>query len=190
MDHTTFALSIAGVARVFRLTVRAVASPWQAWVAAAALHLVAGVHGLLDVGAGEPRSSCLLLASCAGGLFADERLARGPALTALWGLASLVYLTRPDAVLIVAPALLLWKTCRSAARARWPRARALGPPPRDGVDRRSPIMYYGFPFPNTVYAKLDTEMSQGQLWYQGVVYRHRPVDRDPVTPVAVGVRRS
>jgi arabinofuranosyltransferase len=73
------------------------------------------------------------------------------------GLASLivalVYTNRPDAILVCAPALvhMLWRARprgRAAARA------ALGSLPAVGWTAFS-LVYYGFPLPNTAYAKLN-----------------------------------
>jgi len=46
-------------------------------------------------------------------------------------------------------------------------------------------VYYGFPFPNTAYAKLGMDVSRTQLWKQGVIYFIDAFDRDPLTPVLI-----
>ncbi len=43
------------------------------------------------------------------------------------------------------------------------------------------LVYYGFPFPNTMYAKLYTGISQIELWQQGVLYFLEGVGTDPLT---------
>ena len=100
-------------------------------------------------------------------------------LTLLWSLASLLYLTRPDAVLIVAAAA----APRVLARSRAPGSFC--------ADRRSAaagvawtifaLVYYGFPFPNTAYAKLATGIDPGELRAQGLLYLLDSLDRDPIT---------
>ena len=86
-----------------------------------------------------------------------------PPLTLLWLLAALLYLTRPDAVLFVAPA---------------PGPRVLADPTACGHSARAALVgmlpavlwtlfslvYYGFPFPNTAYAKLGMGIDSGELW--------------------------
>jgi arabinofuranosyltransferase len=41
--------------------------------------------------------------------------------------------------------------------------------------------YYGFPFPNTAYAKLNTGIPRGELWAQGLNYLTSSLQHDPVT---------
>ena len=43
------------------------------------------------------------------------------------------------------------------------------------------ILYYGFPFPNTAYAKLAMGIDRSELWTQGLLYLVDSVDRDPLT---------
>jgi arabinofuranosyltransferase len=40
---------------------------------------------------------------------------------------------------------------------------------------------YGFPFPNTAYAKLAMGIDRSELWTQGFLYLIDSVDRDPLT---------
>lgn len=103
-------------------------------------------------------------------------------LTRLWLGASLLYLTRPDNVVLVAPML---------ARATW-RLR------HDGLVRpivlgllpallwtAFALVYYGFPFPNTAYAKLAMGVDPSELHLQGLLYLVDSVDRDPLTLTAI-----
>ena len=76
-------------------------------------------------------------------------------------IAALLYLARPDAVLLVAPVVLIeslrvrpWRTVASAA--------ALGLTPAIAWTAFA-VLYYGFPFPNTAYAKLATGISRSEL---------------------------
>ena len=41
--------------------------------------------------------------------------------------------------------------------------------------------YYGFPFPNTAYAKLNTNIEQIELWKQGFAYFSNTLYYDPIT---------
>jgi len=47
------------------------------------------------------------------------------------------------------------------------------------------IFYYGFPFPNTAYAKLSTGIPSGELIRQGFFYLLNSLDRDPITLVVI-----
>ena len=108
-------------------------------------------------------------------------------------LFSLILLTRHDAVLLAAPPLAacLWVRGR-AALAESLRATAIGLLPFVAWTAFS-LLYYGFPFPNTAYAKLDTGIPAGVLATQGLRYLgHLPVD-DPLafaTILAGGSRSS
>ncbi|MEZ5319796.1 MAG: hypothetical protein R2752_20510, partial [Vicinamibacterales bacterium] len=110
------------------------------------------------------------------------------------------YLTRPDDVLIVAPALVGFTFAaggRGDGRAgsdgaggaglSWrPRLRAIaiGLLPA-ALWTLFSLVYYGFPFPNTAYAKLATGVDRGELWQQGAIYLLDSVDRDPITMIAI-----
>jgi arabinofuranosyltransferase len=43
------------------------------------------------------------------------------------------------------------------------------------------VVYYGFPFPNTAYAKLMAVPPDGLLWSQGAAYFRDSLQRDPLT---------
>lgn len=47
--------------------------------------------------------------------------------------------------------------------------------------------YYGFPFPNTAYAKLNTGIPNFLLVKQGVIYVLDSVNRDPITLTVIGI---
>jgi arabinofuranosyltransferase len=99
-------------------------------------------------------------------------------LARLWLLASLLYLTRPDNVLLVAPMLALatWRLRKSGVL----RAMAIGLAPALAWTIFS-LVYYGFPFPNTAYAKLAMGVDRSELHLQGVLYLIDSLDRDPLT---------
>jgi arabinofuranosyltransferase len=166
---------------VFWLAVSRARTQWQAWVAAAALLSSQAFIDYSTSGLENPLVN-LLLATFAG-VFLREGWTPGRRLSTLWGLASLVYLARPDAVLIVAPMLLLasWRVRPAAVVAR---AAGAGLLPAIAWTAFA-IVYYGFPFPNTAYAKLGMDISASQVWTQGVIYLIDAVDRDPVTPVLI-----
>ena len=96
----------------------------------------------------------------------------------LWVLASLLMLTRLDAGLLVLPMLTVaW---RDAPRGTRLRDAAIGLSPLVAWEVFS-IVYYGFPFPNTAYAKLQTGVAASDLMRQGLLYFADGVRRDPVT---------
>ena len=47
------------------------------------------------------------------------------------------------------------------------------------------LFYYGFPFPNTAYAKLNTGIAAGKLIKQGFIYLIHSLITDPVTLIIV-----
>ena len=48
------------------------------------------------------------------------------------------------------------------------------------------IIYYGFPFPNTAYAKLHTGIPAAKLIYRGFLYGLDSLTRDPPTLIVIG----
>lgn len=96
----------------------------------------------------------------------------------LCAIAAIAAVNRPDSILLYAPALVVafWQV-RS-----W-RTFALG------VAAFAPlwfwegfsILYYGFPFPNTYYAKLHAGISQSERLWQGIAYYVDTLSIDPLT---------
>lgn len=97
--------------------------------------------------------------------------------------ASLAGVNRMDTLVIYAPALLVawWQTPRRWRELRWA---ALGQAPFILWEVFS-IVYYGFPFPNTAYAKLNTGVPGDQLAVQGFFYLLNSLQMDPITLAAV-----
>ncbi len=93
-------------------------------------------------------------------------------------LTSLMLLNRMDTVLLVGPALAMafWQERSWAAF----RSLVLGLIPFVGWEIFS-IIYYGFPFPNTAYAKLGTGIASSKLLAMGFAYFKDSLQRDPVT---------
>jgi arabinofuranosyltransferase len=46
------------------------------------------------------------------------------------------------------------------------------------------VVYYGFPFPNTAYAKLGSDIPASQLWLQGLFYYLSQIEFDPISLLA------
>ena len=109
----------------------------------------------------------------------------------LAAIAGLVMLTRLDAGLIVLPALgeATFRNLRAPhlRGRRTPTIMALlrGFVPVVAWELFS-LFYYGFPFPNTAYAKLKTGIPTSELARQGVLYLQDSFARDPITLTAVG----
>jgi arabinofuranosyltransferase len=97
-------------------------------------------------------------------------------------IASLGVLNRLDIVLLYAPLLawLLWKS-RSWKAVGFA---ALGILPVILWELFS-LFYYGFPFPNTYYAKIHTGIAQGILFWQGLVYYLASFNFDPLTLLVI-----
>ena len=104
--------------------------------------------------------------------------ARGAFLLALAAAGLLT--TRPDALPLIAPALALGLGER---RAHW-RAALLGFLPLLAWEAFS-LVYYGFPFPNTAYAKLASGLPRVELIGQGFLYLGNSLRLDPGTLVAI-----
>ena len=109
----------------------------------------------------------------------------------LAGIAGLVLLTRLDAGLLVLPALCeaVLRSLRAPERRdRWMQtvvAVFVGFIPLIAWELFS-LVYYGFPFPNTAYAKLKTGIPASELWQQGLRYFQDSFTRDPITLTTIG----
>lgn len=100
----------------------------------------------------------------------------------LWLLGGLLALNRLDLALLVAPALAV-ASWRLPLR-RVLRAAAIGLAPLIAWEIFS-LVYYGFPVPNTAYAKLQTGIASSALFGQGLLYLLDAYAVDPVTPLAM-----
>jgi arabinofuranosyltransferase len=95
----------------------------------------------------------------------------------LFFLASLMLVNRMDAILLLVPALLYalytfrsWRTLRTALVSLFPFL----------VWEIFSLIYYGFLFPNTDYAKLNTGISSSALLKQGIYYLISSFQFDPL----------
>lgn len=93
-------------------------------------------------------------------------------------IASLGLLNRMDLALVFAPALVmvLWRS-RNWQTVKW---LLLGQVPFILWEIFA-TLYYGFPFPNTAYAKLNTGIPNGEYIQQGFLYLLNSIQFDPVT---------
>ena len=110
--------------------------------------------------------------------FNDER--RGNKLFNLSLIASLAVLNRMDTILIFLPALIViyfrdnkWRGLLIVIAGFSPFI----------LWEIFSLFYYGFPFPNTAYAKLNTGISQIELVQQGFYYFLYSFFLDPLTPI-------
>ena len=182
--YATIGLSVGVSLVVFWSTLRLAATSAQVWIVAAVLLFSRAFVDYSTSGLENPLSNLLLVAFVAL-LFrsSEARVTSPPRLTGLWMVASLLYLTRPDNVLLVAPALV-WLTARAGSWKRVARQTFTGLLPA-AVWTAFSMIYYGFPFPNSAYAKLGHGIDRGELVQQGWIYLLDSIDRDPVTLVAI-----
>ena len=103
-------------------------------------------------------------------------------LARLWLGASLLYLTRPDNVVLITPLLAIatWRMRRQ----RPVLSIVIGLVPAI-LWTAFATVYYGFPFPNTAYAKLSMGIDPADLHLQGMLYLVDSMDRDPLTLTAI-----
>lgn len=97
--------------------------------------------------------------------------------------ASLAALNRLDSILIFAPALL-YAWLLSDDKKKGFLSLVLGQAPIFYWEIFS-LFYYGFPFPNTAYAKLNTGISSLELLKQGGYYLLNSLQKDTITLVMV-----
>jgi len=180
--YATFALAIVVALVAIWLALTRTSSREQSIIVALAM---VGSRAFIDYATSglENPLSYVLLAAFAG-VFLAERGPRRRWLTTLVLLASLLYLTRPDEILIVLPMLAVaaWRTRAVGSIAG---AVAVGVVPAVAWTMFS-LVYYGFPFPNTAYAKLGSGIIQSEMWQQGLLYLVDSLDRDPLTLVFIG----
>lgn len=96
-------------------------------------------------------------------------------------LASLGFLTRPDAVLLYAVPIgeMTWRAVRCRPRTAIA-ALLVGASPAAAWLVFATV-YYGFPLPNTYYAKVANGIPSTLLYRQGLAYLLNSVSHDPVT---------
>ncbi|WNG44208.1 hypothetical protein F0U60_08890 [Archangium minus] len=97
-------------------------------------------------------------------------------------LASLLITNRMDMGVVVAPALL-WEVWRARSW-RTVGLLVLGQVPFLAWEVFS-LVYYGFPFPNTAYAKLNTGVPSGEMALQGLRYLDISTRFDPLTSLTL-----
>ncbi len=100
--------------------------------------------------------------------------------SAMFGFCSVFYLCRPDLFLLGLPTALVMTLSAKPRARRWVASALLGALPLLLWTLFS-LYYYGFPFPNTAYAKLGLGLERMDVIRQGVMYLMDSVGRDPLT---------
>jgi len=180
--HASLGLSIS--ASLAGLAVLAVGLAAGTPAAVAALVLLLASKAFVDYSASglEDPLTHLLLGLGLLAAFADRRDAG--ALLRLSLAASLSALNRMDSLLLFLPLLALASWRLGPLRAVRPVALGLLP---FLLWELFALFYYGFPFPNTAYAKLGTGIEAGVLLNHGLGYLWNSLRTDPVTlPAIVG----
>ncbi len=183
--YTVIALSVllSGLAASWLVT-RVAISAGHALVAVLALILSRAFIDYSSSGLENPLTH-LLLVSLAwtffGGAIDRARLQR------LMGISGLMMLNRFDTLWLALPVLVHGVFAVRSLGVTW---RALL---RDALIAFSPLwlwlmfalVYYGFPFPNTAYAKLSTGIPASERWHQGFMYFITTLNADPGTVVCL-----
>ncbi|ATB43893.1 hypothetical protein CYFUS_009374 [Cystobacter fuscus] len=177
---TTLALSVAVTLGALALCLRAAPSRTHALLAVLAL---TGSRAFVDYatsGLENPLSHLLLGAFLL--VLARPEAGGSYRMGLLSLLASLLITNRMDLGLVVGPALL-WEAWHARS---WRTAGllVLGQVPFLAWEVFS-LVYYGFPFPNTAYAKLNTGVPSGEIAIQGLHYLDISTRYDPLTSVAL-----
>ena len=99
----------------------------------------------------------------------------------------LIAVTRHDLLLLVLPpaAYAVWTHRRLPSTRRWYFVGASALLPLAAWTLFS-LVYYGFPWPNTAYAKLNTGIDRADLVVQGLRYLYVAVLHDAITPAIIG----
>ncbi len=145
------------------------------WSAAAGLTVLLGSRAFIDYstsGLENPLTHLLLV------LFLGRALVETWASTTTCLLAGLLLLNRLDLSVLVLPVLIPLIPWRAPRRAVRPLAIGLLPLVLWEIFS---VVYYGFPVPNTAFAKMKTAVAAGDLFKQGVTYLLDSIARDPLT---------
>ena len=177
----TFALSIfLSLITWWLLTTRLATSFWPGMLAGATLLLSKAFVDYSTSGLENPLSHFILVLGLILGFRYLESGGDRRSLTNCLGVLALIYLSRPDLVLLVFPffMLLLWTSYRDLRETAAVVAVAIAP---ELVWTLFSLFYYGAPFPNTAYAKLGSGIPAAESIRQGWVYLFESFSRDPIT---------
>ena len=109
-----------------------------------------------------------------------------PPLSRLCLAFGLIAVTRHDLIPLLLPPIgfLLWRHRRSPSGRQWRVLAAAALLPLIAWTLFS-LLYYGFPWPNTAYAKLNTGVDRADLVAQGLNYLHAAFLHDAITPATI-----
>jgi len=173
---TALAISLAlSVGTVWLLATRLAFSAWSAVLGVVLLTSSRAFVDFSTSGLENPLAHFLIVAFIVS---LTSPLGRRPMV-----LASLVMLCRQDLVCLVGPALLLHLAREKSSRSA--RSLLIGFSPLIAWEIWS-LVYYGFPVPNTLFAKLSTSIPKPDLVVQGMHYLEESWLHDPLTLTVVG----
>jgi arabinofuranosyltransferase len=182
--QVTFAISIGlSVLFMFLLT-QGICTTWLSSLLAASILLMCKSYVDFSAsGLENPLSNLLLLLF----VLAAHRCLKVKSTSSLGMVAfvaSLLYLTRADLIVLVAPLGGFLLLHVKPPRGQLLKAACIAATPVVGWTIFS-IVYYGFPFPNTAYAKLGTGTTIWENTIQGWRYLQESFSVDPVTLMTV-----
>lgn len=182
----TFVVSIVCSTLTILLIVRWVAHKhWGIWIGLTALFLSKAYIDYSTSGLENPLTNLLITIAI---ILGDGIVFRKKDHLLPWFLAGIgmVFLNRPDALVLLAPltAYILWTQRGSLSRVLT--AITLGAVPVV-VWTIFSLWYYGFPLPNTAYAKVGSGIRQAELLLQGAQYVGQTLLHDPVTLVVIAL---
>ena len=182
---STFILSI-GISLVvlWMLVARVGTRFWAAMLGVGALILSKAYVDFSTSGLENPLSHLLVLLATLAAVRAIERHDH-TAVTAFFISCSLLYLARPDLLLLMLPTSLLVVTRYLHQPRILVRCVVVGAIPAVAWTAWS-LYYYGFPFPNTAYAKLGAGVPLSERGVQGGLYLLDSIERDPLTLAFIG----
>ena len=176
---TSIAVSIAFSMGAVFVLVSHIATGWKAMSLALLALMFSKAFVDFSTSGLENPLTYFLLAAFFACYFGTARSPRRIGLLAF--VTALLMANRPDAGLLVLPAL---------ATALWPSPRFWRPVVAGFLPLAAweafAVVYYGFPFPNTAYAKLATGISPGDLLAQGIEYFRDSLALDPLTLTTIG----
>jgi arabinofuranosyltransferase len=178
--HAAWIVSAVCIVATYAIVWRFVLDDWVLFAVFVALCLASkSVSDFANSGLENPLSHLAIAIVFA---LAVRRRADAPS-TLLMIVCSGTYLIRPDLVVLVAPlvSLHVWKLPNIYLRLRAMLAFAILPALWTGLS----LVYYGFPFPNTAYAKLYVAIDPLQKFAQGSWYFIDSLNRDPITLVTI-----
>jgi arabinofuranosyltransferase len=176
----TFVLSIGvSMLALWLLLSKGAVSAIGGVIAAAALLLSKAFMDFSTSGLENPLSHVALIGSALLGVKASE-VKSGRYLTLFFLSCSAIYLTRPDLVLLSLPLAVLVVVSNRHQLRTLGLAIAVGALPT-AIWTLFSLYYYGFPFPNTAYAKLGGGTPLAASVIQGGNYFLDSLIRDPLT---------